>query len=66
MYILNSEVLSEDKIYWCNGIIANFLIYSKHIPLLTKKGRMFGFVQTKLLEDAIGELPFYMKVMKCF
>jgi hypothetical protein len=66
MYVLNSDSIPKDRIYWCNGIIANWLIYFKHFPLLTKKGRIFGFAKTILLEDEIKKLPFYLKVTKCF
>ena len=66
MYILNPDSIPKEKIYWCNGIISNYLIFTKHFPLLTKKGRMFGFAITNLLEDVVRELPFYLKVTKCF
>jgi hypothetical protein len=66
VYILNPDTIPKEKIYWCNGIIGNFLIFEKHFPLLTKKGRMFGFAKTDSLEKAILELPFYLRVTRCF
>ena len=66
MYILNPDALSQDKIYYCNGIIANWLIYTKHLPLLCKKDRKFGFAITNSLKEAILELPFWLKINKCF
>jgi len=65
MYILNPEVLSEDKIYYCNGLVSAWLIEQKRLPLFCKKGRMFGFARTELLKKAIKEIPFWLKLSKC-
>ena len=66
MYILNPDTLAGDKIYFCNGIIGEYLIYTKHFPLFCKKGRLFGFARTKELEDVLRELPFWLKITKIF
>lgn len=66
MYILNSDKIPNDKIYWCNGIVSNWLIYTKHLPLLCKKDRKFGFSITNELKKAVLELPFWLKISKCF
>jgi hypothetical protein len=66
MYITNPEVVSEDKIYWCNGVISEWLIFQKHLPLLSKKGRCFGFAKTEKLAEALKDLPFWLKIAKKF
>ena len=66
MYVLNSDAIPKDKIYFCNGLIAEFLLYQKHLPLLCKKERMFGFAITENLEKAIKDIPWWLKISKCF
>jgi hypothetical protein len=66
MYITNPEVISEDKIFYCNGIMSEYLIYQKHLPLFCKNGRKFGFAKTEELEKALREIPFWLKCTKVF
>jgi hypothetical protein len=66
VYITNPEVIDKNKIYFCNGIIGEFLIYQKNLPLFCKKGRLFGFSKTDALEKALKELPFWLKCTKVF
>lgn len=66
MYITNPESIPKNKIYFCNGIISEWLIYQKKLPLLCKNGRQFGFMKTDALEKALKELPFWLKVTKIF
>jgi hypothetical protein len=64
MYITKPETVGEDRVYWCNGLVSEWLIYEKHFPLLTKKGNSYGFSKTKILEDTIEKLPFWLKVVR--
>lgn len=61
--ILNPESLNQNKIYWCNGIVADYLI-KKGISLLCKKGRAFGFAKTKDLEKALDKMPIWLRISK--
>jgi hypothetical protein len=66
MYITNPKSISKDKIYYCNGIISEWLIYQRHLPLLCRDGRLYGFMRTSNLEKALKELPFWLKITKVF
>lgn len=66
MYITNPDELAGDKIYWCNGLIAEWLIFEKHFPLLCRQGRLSGFAKTKELEEILKSLPFWLRVTKIF
>jgi hypothetical protein len=66
MYVLNPEVISESKIFYCNGIIANWLMFEKSFPLLCRKGRLFGFMKTDVLNEILNGLPFWLRVSKVF
>jgi hypothetical protein len=63
VYITNPDKLPQDKIYWCNGIVAEWLIYEKHFPLLSKDGRRFGFAKTEKLENVLKDLPIWLRVV---
>jgi hypothetical protein len=65
MYIRNFNELPPHKIYWCNGLISNWLL-EKGFPLLCKDGRKFGFAKTELLEEILLNIPFYLKVSMIF
>jgi hypothetical protein len=66
MYVLNPEIALEKRIYWVNGIIAEWLIETKKIPILCKKDRLFGFAKTEELNRAILDMPFWLKLSKIF
>lgn len=66
MYVTNPEAIDKNKLYECNGIIANYLIYERNIPLFSRdksEGKYF-FVKTEALLKAIEELPFYYRIVK--
>jgi hypothetical protein len=62
MYIKNIENIPEKKVYTCNGLIASYLIYQKHMPLLSRKEKTWYFYKTSKLEKALKEMPFWYKV----
>jgi hypothetical protein len=66
VYITNPEEFGKEKIYWCNGVVGEYLIYEKHLPLLCKDGRCFGFAETDALKLALEQLPFWLKIVKKF
>ncbi len=58
MYVINPEIISEDKKYKCNEKIAKWLQYEKKIPLLAIEGEFYIFMKTKELEDILLTIPF--------
>jgi hypothetical protein len=64
MYIINAtEILPESKIYRCKSrLIAEYLIYQKSIPLLSKNGKDWIFTRNDVLEEVLKNLPFWLKV----
>jgi hypothetical protein len=62
MYILNADSVSDNKKYCCSRIVASFLIYQKHLPLLSRDGEKWYFAKTEELGKAIKEIPFWMKI----
>ena len=66
MYIINGKEWDENKIYRCNGIISNWLIYEKHLPLFSqdKATRSYYFARTEALENALKEMPFFYNIAK--
>ena len=63
MYILNPSIINKDKLYSCNGIVAEWLIYEKKFPLFARGEQgEFLFVKTKDLEKIISEIPFHLKL----
>lgn len=55
MYITNPSILPKNKIYKCNQTMAEYLIYNKQIPLLSRDGEFFIFSITKKLEEALKD-----------
>lgn len=66
MYVTNPKSIDKSKLYVCNGIIANYLIYEKHLPLFArdKSACQYFFVKTEGLLKAVEELPFYYRIAK--
>ena len=63
MVVINPEVFDKDKIYWCNGLVSEWLIYTKHLSVFCIKNKKYGFVKTPELEEALKDLPFWLKIM---
>jgi hypothetical protein len=66
VYVINGKEWGEEKIYKCNGLIANWLIYEKNIPLFSQDKKFYYFARTKTLEEALKDLPFYYNIAKIF
>jgi hypothetical protein len=66
VYVINGKDWGEDKVYKCNGLIANWLIYEKNIPLFSqdKSTNSYYFARTKALAEALEDLPFYYNIVK--
>lgn len=65
MYVINPSAISQGRLYECSGVIANWLIYTRHFPLFGKsQAGKFIFVKTPALEKALEEMPFHLKVAK--
>jgi hypothetical protein len=62
MYIINEESVDSNKVYGCNKLIANWLIYTMHFPLLSRKDKVWYFARTSELEKVIKRIPFYLKI----
>lgn len=66
MYVTNPEVIDKSNLYECNGIVGNYLIYEKHLPLFSRdksEGKWY-FVKTEALLKAVSEMPFYYNISK--
>ena len=66
MYVTNVEAIDKNKLYECNGIVGNYLIYEKHLPLFARDksvGKYF-FVKTEALLKAVEEFSFYYSIVK--
>ena len=63
MYVTNPEVIDKSKLYECNGIVGNYLIYEKHMSLFSRSEGKWYFVKTEALLKAIEEMPLYQRVI---
>lgn len=66
MYVTNVEAIDKNNLYECNGIVGNYLIYEKHLPLFSRdksQGKWY-FAKTEALLKAIKEMPFYYNISK--
>lgn len=68
MYVTNVDKIDPEKVYECNGVIAEYLIYQKHISLLSRNQKLgkWYFAKTDNLEKALEEMPFWLNIAKCF
>lgn len=64
MYVTNVKAIDKNKLYECNGIVGNYLIYEKHLPLFSRSEGRWYFVKTEDLLKAIDEMPFYFNLSK--
>jgi len=61
--INNPESVSS---FHCNKILANYLIYRKHLPLLSIKNKRYYFALTWDLRNVLDNLPFWLEVAQAF
>ena len=62
MYILNPKNIPKNRMYICNGLIANWLVTNSKVPLMARNGRDFIFAKTDALEESLKRVPWWMKV----
>ena len=64
MYIKSGASEFINGSFKCNKKIANHLMYQCSLPLLSRdKNGKYCFSTTKELEDAISNLPIFLKVL---
>lgn len=66
MYVTNPQVIPKEDKFYCNGVLANWLIYEKHFPIFAKENRRFVFIKTKELEEVLRTAPYWIKVACIF
>ena len=64
MYIINSDNLPPERLYKTNGVIANWLMTQKSMPLLSRENGSFIFADTELLREVLKDLPFYLRISR--
>ncbi len=60
MFIKNIERYSQEELFKCNKVIADWLVLHK-IPILSIAGKIYYFHESVELEIALSKLPFYLK-----
>ena len=60
MYIINPEKISN-KVK-CNKIAAKYFL-DRNIPLLSKQGNTYYFVNTELFKEVLESAPFWVKLL---
>ena len=50
--------------YKCNKIMADYLVYNKHLPVLGLVGKKYYFYDTPLLQETLQNLPLWLKIAK--
>jgi hypothetical protein len=66
MYITNPEKIPKFETFKCGRLLAEYLIYTKHLPLFAREGsKFFLFAKTEALENAVKETPFWIKGIGC-
>ena len=63
MYVVNPEAIDKNKLYECNGIIANYL-KERGFVFLSKKDGKWIFMKTDKLLEVLSEMPFYYNISK--
>lgn len=67
MYIINMNNFPANKVFQCKGLLANWLMTEKNIPLLgTSEDGKFCFSKTDLLDEILKTVPFWYRVGENF
>ncbi len=63
MFITNIQSFPSNKVFQCKGLLANWLMSEKSMPLLgmTDDGK-FCFSRTDVLEELLDKAPFWYLV----
>ena len=62
--LTNPEIISNK--FKCNKMLANYLAYELHFPILGIKGKNYYFANTPLLKECLQKLPLWLRVVKIF
>ena len=60
MFIVNPEKIKNK--YKCHKVVAEYLINTCNIPLLSKDGAIYYFMNTSELEDALKTIPLWINI----
>lgn len=61
---VNPDIIKRK--YRCNKLVADYLIYELHMPLLGIDGKDYYFSDNPLLQEVLQKMPFWLKIMKRF
>ena len=64
MYIVNPEKLDKDTVYICKKAEASWLVLTKRLPLLARKGDDWYFAKSERLTEALKEVPLHIKIAR--
>lgn len=62
MYVKNSKDVEGLEKFYCNGIVATYLIYTKHLPLFGMENGKHVFIKTEEFNKVWETLPKIMKI----
>jgi hypothetical protein len=52
------------NVYRCNSIVARYLIYNLHFPVLAIKNNVYYFINNQELKEKLKGLPLWLKIFK--
>jgi len=62
--LINSQIIK--KRYRCNRIIANYLIYKCHLPVIGYDEKYYYFAYSNWLEECLENMPLGLKLLSIF
>jgi hypothetical protein len=67
MYVVNPEKTDVTRLYKCQKLISDWLIYTEHIsPFGRSQDGQFYFAKTEKLKEALERLPLHLRVVEFF
>lgn len=60
--MINNYNIIPNK-FKCKKLLANYLIYEKHFPILSVDGKYYYFLHNDLLEETLERLPPLLKLI---
>lgn len=65
MYIHPDGLQQFDKndLFYCNKYVADWLVYTEQIPLLSQAGNKYYFMRTLQLEESLNHIPCFVKIL---
>ena len=64
MYVTNPESVNQDRLFRCNWVMAQWLIYKKHISLFGRNNDIWYFAKTDALEEALKDKTFILSILE--